>query len=505
MAAPLGAPLLRIRSLSKTFPGLRALDDIDLDVHAGEIVGLIGQNGSGKSTLVKTLAGIHDPDPGSVIGVIGADGAIDEDGDAIRRRLHFIHQDLGLVPTLTTVENIDLDNRYGARALWPSPTRAQREHARSLVARMGTTLDVDAPVGTLSASERTIVAIARALDGWSGADHVLVLDEPTAALPAREAERLFAAVKQLAAGGTGVIFISHHLHEVVDLADRVVALRGGRIVATLSASEVDHAALVQLIAGQQLAEQAADERRVGDEVLRVENLHGVEVDGVDLSLRAGEVVGVTGLLGSGREEIAGLIFGATPSFAGRMSVAGSAVPLGNPRRAIASGIGYVPADRAGAGAVMTMSARENLTLAQMRTVRGPLGSISSRAEKAEAGRWADETDLRPRDTDRPLGLFSGGNQQKIVLAKWLRALPRILLLDEPSQGVDVGASGAIYDLIERAAREGTAVLIASSDTKELAALCDRVLVMREGKVATEVSRDALTEERLLLESIGTGS
>lgn len=500
-----GAPLLSIRSLSKTFPGLRALNGIDLDVHAGEIVGLIGQNGSGKSTLVKTLAGIHDPDPGSVIGVMRADGSINEDAGVVRRRLHFIHQDLGLVPTLSTVENIDLNKRYGARALWPSPRQAQREHARSLLDRLGSSIDVEAPVGRLSASERAIVAIARALDGWEGEDHVLVLDEPTAALPAREAERLFSAVTQLAGGGTGVVFISHHLHEVVDLADRVIALRGGEIVATLPAAEVDHATLVQLIAGGRRIEGGSSDRRMGEEVLRVENLHGVEVDGVDFTLRAGEVLGVTGLLGSGREEIAGLIFGATPSYAGRVSVAGKTVKRGDPRASIAAGMGFVPADRPGAGAVMTMSARENLTLSALRGVTGPLGAISAQAEKAEADRWADETDLRPRDTNRPLGLFSGGNQQKIVLSKWLRTAPRILLLDEPSQGVDVGAGAAISQLIERAANEGTAVLVASSDTKELTALCDRVLVMRDGAVATEVPREFLTEERLLLESIGEES
>ncbi len=505
MPSPLGSPLLRVRGLSKTFPGLRALDDVDLDVHAGEIVGLIGQNGSGKSTLVKTLAGIHHPDPGAVIGVVQPDGSIDQDATEVRRRLHFIHQDLGLIPMLSAIENIDLGRQYGARSLLPNRTRAQRDHARALVAQLGSSVDVEAPVGTLSASERAIVAIVRALDGWEGEGHVLVLDEPTAALPAGEAERLFGAVKRLASLGTGVVFISHHLHEVVDLADRVVALRGGRVLADLPAAQVDHAVLVRLIAGSALQSRDADDRGIGEPVLEVRGLRAGRLAGVDLTVRAGEILGVTGLLGSGREQLAGAVFGSTPSIGGRITVDGKELRRGDPRRAIARGIGFVPADRGGAGAVLTMTARENLTLPSMHEVTGPLGALSPRREKAEASRWADETELNPRSTERLLGLYSGGNQQKIVLAKWMRVNPRVLLLDEPSQGVDVGAGAAIYQLIERAAREGTAVLVASSDTKELTELCDRVLVMRDGVVRTEVRREDLTEERLLLESVGDAS
>jgi ribose transport system ATP-binding protein len=486
------APVLRVAGLSKTFPGLRALHEVGLEVAAGEIVSVVGQNGSGKSTLVKILAGLHHPDPGARI----------EAGE-----LRFIHQDLGLVPGLSTVENLALGGtqRWG-EALRPVRGREERRAAAAAVARFGGAFDVTRPVGELTAAERAIVAIARALDGWEAASGVLVLDEPTASLPARESARLFEAIRAVAAHGAGVLFISHRLDEVLDLSDRIVALRGGHVVADVAAAEVDHHRLVSLIVGR--AVQDADVRHGaarGAPVLTVRDLCAPTLHGVTLEVHAGEIVGVAGLLGSGREQIAGTVAGAQRAIAGEVAVDGRRVAAGDPGAAIRAGIGLVPADRPRHGAVMTLSVRENLTLPMLAPLRRPGRRLDVRAERDEAAEWTRVVGLHPADPERAIATFSGGNQQKVVLAKWLRIRPRVLVLDEPTQGVDIGAKAAIYELVARAAAEGAAVLVASSDDKDLALLCDRVLVLRDGRIATELHGPALHEERLVHESLGVAA
>jgi ribose transport system ATP-binding protein len=331
---------------------------------------------------------------------------------------------------------------------------------------------------------------------------VLVLDEPTAALHGDEVGLLFEAVRRVAALGAGVVFISHRLDEVLDLPHRVVVLRDGRKVADVPTDSVSQGDLVRMIVGRELAETERTPAAHGDVALEVTGLQGPTVHNVDLTVRSGEIVGVTGILGSGREHLAGLVFGARPRAAGEVRVAGRTVSGGDPRAAVAAGVGFVPADRRASGGVMTMSARENLTLPLLAPLRRRLGWLDGSAERREALRWADELELRPPDPDRPLGLFSGGNQQKVVLAKWLRIKPTVLLLDEPTQGVDVGAKAAVYELIDGIAAQGAAVMVTSSDTKELAYLCDRVIVLRDGDIAAQVTHDTLTDERLVIESLG---
>lgn len=501
MTAPSTArPLLTVRGLSKTFPGQRALTDVDLDVRAGEVVAVVGQNGSGKSTLVKVLTGIHEPDPGAEITVRRSDGT-EACGHAATGAVHVIHQDLGLIPMLTTVENLALAHGTGRSSLVPV-RRAERRRAERLVARFGASFDVTAPIEELAPAERTIVAIARALDGWRHPDQVLLLDEPTAALHETESERLFTAVRRLAADGAGVVFISHRLGEVLELADRVVALRGGRVVADIPSERLDHGALSRLIAGRDLPQHRAPRApaAAGEPLLTVRGLAGAGVEGVDLDVRAGEILGVCGILGSGQESLCSLVFGAIRRSAGEVRVGPAAVAPGDPRGAIARGIGFVPADRKTDGAVMSMSMRENLTLANLRPVRGRLGSLRAAAERREAAAWIGRVGLDPPMPERDLEQFSGGNQQKVVLAKWLRNLPQVLLLDEPTQGVDIGARSAIYQLIRDAAAAGTAVLVSSSDTAELAALCDRTIVLRDGAAAAELTGSDLSEARLVHES-----
>jgi ABC-type sugar transport system ATPase subunit len=499
---PKTAPLLRVARLSKTFPGLKALDDVSLEVSAGEVLSVVGQNGSGKSTLVKTLAGLHHPDPGVIIEVRDGHGDL-LSGHAAHEELRFIHQDLGLVPSLSTIENLDIGREVGRRGLLPNRARRERRSAETAIARFGGTFDVRRPVKELSAAERTIVAIARAMDDWTRPDSVLVLDEPTAALPADEVDRLFEAVRRVAGQGAGVVFISHRLDEIIDISDRVVALRDGRVVADVPVQEVDHQRLVTLIAGREVPDVEMDHARMpSTAALTAQGVAGGTVHGIDLTLSAGEIVGVTGLLGSGREDLPGLLFGALRRTAGRVTVDGTPVDAGDPGAAIRHGLAFVPADRRGCGAVMGMSVRENLTLPRLRPLRRASGRLDRKRENEESAHWIETVGLQPPLPERELELFSGGNQQKLVLAKWLRTAPRVLLLDEPTQGIDVGAKAAIYELIASAAADGAAVLVASSDTKELTMLCDRVLVLRSGRVATQVASGELSEARLISESLG---
>jgi ABC-type sugar transport system ATPase subunit len=498
-------PLLSVRGLSKTFPGLRALDDVSLTVHPGEIVAVLGHNGSGKSTLVKVLAGFHQADPGSIVEVRSADGTVVE-GAVAREELHFIHQDLGLADILTTVENLGLGHSGRWWGLAPNRGAQERRHAQRLIARFGADLDVTVPVGRLSPAQRTIVAIARALDGWARPDNVLVLDEPTAALHGDEVQVLFEAIRRVASSGAGVVFISHRLDEVLDLADRVVVLRDGRVVAEESTSQLDHDRAVTLVAGRMVADVTTKTRiRSGEPLLQATGINGDQLSDLSLAVGAGEIVGIAGILGSGREQVGPTLFGAAHRSSGTVKVGGEEVGSDDTLSAIESGMAYVPADRRRGGAVMDMNVRENLTLPLMQPLTRRLGRLDGRAERAEARAWVQAVGLRPPNPEQALKLLSGGNQQKVVLAKCLRMRPRVLLLDEPTQGVDVGAKAAIYDLILAARSDGVAVVICSSDTKELVSLCDRVLVLRNGRVVSEVQRQSLTEARIIHDELAPES
>lgn len=500
------APVLDIARLSKTYPGQVALAEATLQVRPGEVHALVGQNGSGKSTLIKLLAGYVKADHGSDVRVAGHPvdlWALDRD---VRQRIRVVHQDLGLVPTLSTVENLGLGRGFhtgaAGRIRWSSEVR----RAQDLLLGFGLAPDVRQPVATLTAAERAAVAIVRALQDWDGErPGLLILDEPTASLDRREVDALFREVRRVAAQGAGVLFVSHILDEVLGLADRITVLRDGRVVAGgIETAGLDEASLVELIVGRRVTELFPEQHpHPGRPVLEADMVFGAILRGVTLKVHAGEILGVAGLVGSGREEIAGALFGATPRFAGKVLVDKRKV-FATPRDAIRAGIALVPAERKVAGLDPEERLREHIPLPRL----GPLhrgGLLRGRAVRADAAEWAVRLEVEPPDLDRRMEKFSGGNQQKAVMARWMRTEPKVLLLDEPTQGVDVGAKASIYRQVRDAADRGTAVLVASSDAEELTHLCDRVLVFRSGVPAVELRGGSLTEERITAETSGATS
>jgi ribose transport system ATP-binding protein len=488
-------PMLTVRGLSKTFGSAMALNGVDFDLRAGEIHALIGQNGCGKSTLIKILAGFHQPDPGADIRLAEDEVDLARTADSHDAGFRFVHQDLGLVNTLNTVENLMLGRQLttarGGRIRWD----AERRDAERRMDDLGYQFDVLRPVGELGAAERTGVAIARALWDWQTA-RVLVVDEPTASLPREEVAILFAALERVRRAGLGVIYVSHRLDEIFSIGDRVTVLKDGVRVGTWNVVDIDQDDLVRsMIGGEKLRPPHDRTARAGNEVaLGVSGLCGTVVDNVALEARRGEVVGIAGLTGSGREEILPLIFGAA-SRSGEVRLNGRPVPA-QPRGAMRAGLALVPADRRGHGAVLAMTVRENCSLTDLRPFSNRLGYLSRARENREADAWIARLDVRPARSDAIFALLSGGNQQKVVLAKWLRRRPAVLLLDEPSQGVDVGAKAAIHALAREVAQDGASVVIASSDDAELCDTCDRVLVMRDGRIVAEVDGARLTTEVL---------
>jgi ribose transport system ATP-binding protein len=488
--------------MSKSFGATRALSSVSLEISAGEVHALVGQNGSGKSTLIKLLAGFHEPENGSVVAVEGTPVPLGHPAASREAGFRFVHQDLALVNDLSVVENLGLgrgfSTGFGGRIRW----RQERREATSMMRELGFELDVRRPVGELAQAERTGVAIARALWDWQADAKVLVLDEPTAALPSAEVEVLFAAIRRVAERGLGVLYVSHRLDEIFAIADRVTVLRDGRKVGTFGTEKMAEGRLVSLMIGEAVLRSDAPARpRGGSPVLEAFGLSGKQVRGVDFNAYAGEVLGFVGLTGSGREEILELIFGARRR-GGVVRVLGSDVPIGDPRASVARGIALVPADRHRQGVVLEMSVKENSTLTGLKPFRTRLGAIRRRRELAEVRTWLARLDVRPPDPAKTLFHLSGGNQQKVVLGKWLRLGPRVLLLDEPTQGIDIGAKALIHGLIRQAADEGAAVVVATSDDEEICDVCDVVYVLLDGQLVAERRRSELSVDELGLLKLG---
>jgi len=490
--------LLSLEGISKHFGGVYALRGVNFDVRAGEVHALVGENGAGKSTMMKIIAGNYRPDGGQ----------LQQDGKAIRFRsprdalgqgVALIHQETALVPELTVAENVMLCQLPGI-IRW----RSMNARAAELIRSLGFEIDPAVRVATLSAAQRQVVEIAKAL---SLNVKLLVLDEPTASLAPSDAKRLLDIVRGLRQRGVGIVYISHRLDEVFEIADRITVLKDGVVVDTLPPSALTMDSLIRLMVGRPLA--ALFPRRTGVDigavVLKVEGLgrRGAVADAT-LQVKAGEVVGLGGLIGSGRSELVRLIFGADRADAGKVFVDGVDVTPRSTVAAVRAGIGLVPEDRKGQGAVLSMSIRINSTMARLPDVSTWYGALRLAHEKRTVTELVGQLRIKARDMQADVSTLSGGNQQKVVLAKWFHAQGKVIILDEPTRGVDVGAKVEIYTLINALAAKGMAVLVVSSDHNELIGLCDRILVMGSGRLRGELQAADFSEENIVAMSLGLG-
>jgi rhamnose transport system ATP-binding protein len=495
-------PILALEDVSKAFGAVRALQDVSLDLRGGEIHALAGENGAGKSTLVKILAGVHRSDEGRVL-LDGRPHDFRGPGDAQQAGVAVIYQEPTLFPDLSIAENIFMGRQPRAR-FGRIDRRAVRTATAALFDRLGVTLDPDRPARGLSIADQQIVEIAKAL---SRDARVLVMDEPTAALSGNEVARLFTVARTLQEQGCALLFISHRLEEIFELCTRVTTLRDGRLIATEELDGLTPDDLVQRMVGRELDTlYPKQETTPGEAVLKVARLtrEGVFTD-VSFEVRTGEIVALAGLVGAGRSEVARAVFGVDRYDAGTVTVGGTRLPGGSPTAAMAAGIALVPEDRRQQGLVMDGSIERNIGLTTLRSLRrgsiyGPI--VSRKAERDRAADWAIRLRLKYARLSDAVGVLSGGNQQKVVLAKWLSTEPAVLIVDEPTRGIDVGTKAEVHRLLSELAADGLAVLMISSDLPEVLGMADRVLVMHEGRVAAEIPRAEATEETVMAAATG---
>lgn len=492
--------LLDVRDLRKSFGGVQALKGVSFELRAGEVHAIVGENGAGKSTLIKAVTGALRPDGGTID--IGGRRVEHHDPVAARRLgVAVIYQQPALFPDLSVAENIAMGSEPAG--LWRRIRWAGRSsRAKELLARVGAAIDPEAPVSSLTMPEQQLVEIAKAL----GADaKVLIMDEPTASLPEHEVRRLFRVVKELRAQGVGIVYISHRLEELHELADRVTVLRDGNSIATKDMKDVDRAALIRLMVGRELT-QVFPKRDVekGGVLLQVRDLRGPGVRGVTLEVRRGEILGLAGLVGAGRTELARIIFGLAPATSGEILLAGRPAAIRRPSDAVDLGIAYVPEDRRRHGVILEMPVAANATLAVLRRISRH-GFLDVPRERALAAAYVEKLGVKTPSIDVPAGHLSGGNQQKVALARWLATEPQVIILDEPTQGIDVGAKSEIHALMGELAAKGLAILMISSELPEVLGMSDRVAVLHQGSLAGVLSRAEATQERVLALALGQGA
>ena len=487
--------LLSAHGVSKSFPGVLALDDVSIEARCGEVVALIGENGAGKSTLMKILAGLHRPDTGSVL-LDGEQVDLHSPIEALHRGIALIHQELSLCDNLTVSGAMFL----GAE-LRRGPFLLEREMAaitRHWTSRLGLDVDPQTKVSSLRPGQLQMLEIARALRSQA---RVLIMDEPTSSLTQVEVDRLFLVVQELKLKGIAVIYITHRLSEIETLADRVVGLRDGRNSGELHRADVSHDALVHLMVGRELSGKTRRPHEPGEIALEVRGLRTRDYPNaeVNLTVRRGEVVAIAGLLGAGRSELLRALFGVDTPLDGSVQVAGDSLPLGDPRKAVSAGVALLPEDRKREGLLLSMTVAENLSLP---TLHRCGWRLDRKYQSKLAETSIRELDITCSSDDQLAGSLSGGNQQKIVLGKWLATNPKVLLLDEPTRGVDVGARAEIYRRLDDLAKDGLAVLFVSSELEEVLLLADRVLVMRDGEIRGQLSGPERTEKNIMLLATG---
>lgn len=495
-----GTPALSARGLRKAFPGVVALADASLTLRAGEVHALLGENGAGKSTLMKIFAGLHAPDGGE-LEVFGARAAFRSPREARERGIATIYQEFSLVPDLSIAENLFLGDEPLARGL--PRFDAMVAEARALCGELSLAVDPRTEVRNLSVAEQQMVEIARALRQKS---RVLTMDEPTAALSHRESEHLFAIVRRLKAEGVAVLYVSHRMPEVFALCDVATVLRDGVTVHHARLADTDEATLVNTMVGREVKELfPRGERAIGPVRLEVRGLRREGAfGGIDLEVRGGEIVGLAGLVGAGRTEVMRGIFGADAIDAGTVRVDGVAVPPGDPAAAVRAGLGLLTEDRKQEGLALTRTIRENVSLASLARL-SPLGVVATSREREDVGAVTSRMRVRMASAEALAGSLSGGNQQKVLLARWLLVGCKVVLFDEPTRGIDVGARAEIYEHIHRLAASGLGILVVSSDLPEVIGLCDRVYVMSGGRIAGHLARAEASESAVLTLAMPKGT
>lgn len=493
-------PMLQMKGIYKRFSGIEVLTDVSFELQSGEVHCLLGENGAGKSTLMKILSGVYRQDEGDIF-IDGTPVEIQSPAQAQRLGIATIYQEFNLVPGMSVAENIFLGREFTRFGKSLIDRTALYQEARKALERLGVRIDPGTTVASLSVGQRQLIEIAKSL---SIRGRILIMDEPTAALSHQEAEELFRIIRLLREQGVGIIYISHRLEEVTLIGDRATVLRDGRVIETLESLEgVPTSDLIRLMVGREIRPRRAVSH-VKDEapILSVDGLtrHGVYHD-VTFYVRRGEILGLAGLVGSGRTEVMRGIFGADPVDGGRVTLSGQRVEIRSPRDAVRLGIGFLTEDRKEQGLVLGLSAARNITLTNLRRFVS-WGRVNRDVEWDAVKALFERLDIRPRAPSREARYFSGGNQQKTVLAKWLLCNNRVLIFDEPTRGIDVGAKAEIYDLIVELASQGVAIIVVSSDLPEILALCDRILVMREGRIVGELTHDEASEERILALAMG---
>jgi rhamnose transport system ATP-binding protein len=491
-------PVFRLRNVTKHFGGVTAVEDVDFDLRPGEVHALVGENGAGKSTLMKIVHGLYTPDEGT-LEVCGEAVEFSSPRDAEAAGIAMIPQELDLFPELSVTENLFV-GRHRPRTSWGTLDRAaMRAEAHERLRSLGVDLDVTISVKGLSAANQQIVAIARALVGEAKA---VVMDEPTASLTEREVQQLFRIISDLTSGGVGVAYISHRLEEIFTISDRITVLRDGHHITTAAASELDAEELVRLMVGRPLNELfTRSPQSAGEVALEVRGLSRAgEFEDVDLIVRRGEIVGLSGLVGAGRTEVAQCIFGIRSPASGEIRIDAEEVQIHSPQAAMKRGIFYVPEERRSQGLILPFSIKNNITLSILERI-SRFGFVPG-TERQTADRFAKELSIRGAKISDPVSRLSGGNQQKVVLAKSLAREPSILLLDEPTRGIDVGAKSEIYRLIDALAKEGKAILLISSELEEVLSMSDRIVVMREGRITGEFGRSEANQEKVMTAATG---
>ncbi|WP_051254686.1 sugar ABC transporter ATP-binding protein [Halobacillus kuroshimensis] len=493
--------ILQMKNISKTFPGVKALDNVQLEVKKGEVHALIGENGAGKSTLIKILAGIHQPDPGAEFYFEGKDAEIKKPIDATLKGVSIIYQDLSLFPNLSVAENIYIGRDSGKKAWKKVNWKNIKRISEKALKELEVDVDINTKVEQLSIAQQQLIEIARAMAFES---KLIVMDEPTSSLSSSEVEKLYRVVDKLSAQGISIIFISHKLKELFRLSDRFTVLRDGKYVGSYDVDTIDEAKLVNLMVGREVTyEKNQSQVKTGEVIFEVRDFSkSGNFKDISFQLREGEVLGITGLVGAGRTELAQSIFGINKKDQGSLEIHGEPVDIRSSEDAVKKGVAYVPEARQTQGLVLDQSIINNISLPVIDKLNNKFKFIDRKIEVEMAQQYIKSLDVRPSLPELPASKLSGGNQQKVVIGKWLSAQPKILIIDEPTNGIDIGAKTEIHKLLRRLANEGIGVIMISSELPEVLAVSDRILVMRNGKISGEMDVNQATQEKIMNYALG---